>query len=51
MEADAVVRPALIREWRRRDGVLAERLTRMLNEFVRPDADRNGRGRSRRMAV
>ena len=51
MEADAVVRPALIRVWCRQDRVLGERLTRMLNEFLRPESDRVERARSHRIAV
>jgi hypothetical protein len=51
MEADAVVRPALIREWCRRDRVLGERLTRMLTEFLRPEDESAERRRSHRIAV
>jgi hypothetical protein len=51
MEADAVVRPALIREWSRRDRVLAERLTRMLDECLRPEPGDRQHPRRQRIAV
>lgn len=51
MEADAVIRPALIREWCRRDRVLGERLTVMLDKFLRPEVDDAMRRRTDRLAV
>lgn len=51
MEADAVVRPALLREWSRRDRLLAERLTRMLDECQRPEPGDRPRYRRHRIAV
>lgn len=37
MEADAAVRPALLREWSRLDEPLGERLTAMFHALMRPD--------------
>lgn len=39
MEADKVVRPALIRQWCREDPLLGERLALMFNEFMRRESD------------
>jgi len=50
MEADAVVRPELIRVWSLKDRVLGERLTQMLNEFLRPEPDRIPRDPSQEIA-
>lgn len=50
MEADAVVRPVLIREWCRRDRLLGERLMMMFNEFMRPESEVEEKPRRHRMA-
>ena len=50
MEADAVVRLELIHVWSRKDRVLGERLTQMLDDFLRPEPHRAERRRSRRIA-
>jgi hypothetical protein len=51
MEADAVVRPALIREWSRRDRLLGERVTLMFNEFITGKNEPEESDRDHRIAV
>ena len=50
MEADAVVRPELIRVWSRKDRVLGERLKQMLDAFLRAEPDRVPRDPSQQIA-
>jgi hypothetical protein len=51
MEADAVVRPALIREWCRRDRLLGERVTLMFNEFISGKFEQEEKPERHRIAV
>jgi hypothetical protein len=51
MEADAVVRPALIREWCRRDRLLGERVTQMFNQFITGRTVLEEKPRRHRIAV
>lgn len=37
MQADAIMRPVLIREWERKDPVVAEYLAKMLAELTRSE--------------
>jgi len=51
MEADKVVRPALIRQWCREDPLMGERLALMFNEFMRQETNSVATTQAQKVAV